>query len=94
MNDEEDSEKEEDEAAKDAKNLDYEKLKQKKRKKSLSLMKSEDFYEVLGIASDRNLINEDMIKKAYKKLAIIYHPDKYEDGKYDEAAKGKWLRVI
>jgi hypothetical protein len=87
------SDVEEDKAAKDEKNIDYEKLKQKKRKKSLSLMKSEDFYEVLGLDEERYNITEDSIKKSYKKLALIYHPDKYEEGKYDEAAKGKWLRV-
>ena len=91
-NDEE-SDAEDDKAAKEEKNIDFEKLKQKKRKKSLSLMKSEDFYEVLGLDEDRYNITEDSIKKSYKKLALIFHPDKYEDGKYDEAAKGKWLRV-
>ena len=73
--------------------IDPEKLKNKRRKKSLSLMKTQDHYELLGLDEDKATVTEDMIKKSYKKLAIIYHPDKYDEGKYDEAAKEKWLRV-
>lgn len=37
------------------------------------LGKMEDYYEILGIKRDAT---EDDIKKAYRKLAITYHPDK------------------
>ena len=35
--------------------------------------KKKDYYKILGI--DRGS-SDDMIKKAYKKLALIHHPDR------------------
>jgi len=50
-------------------------------------MSKRDYYEVLGISKDAS---DEEIKKAYKKLAMKYHPDKNQD---DPSAEEKFKEV-
>lgn len=51
-----------------------------------------DYYEILGV--NRNA-NDRQIKKAFRKLAMKYHPDKNKDPKaeekFKEIAEGKYF---
>ena len=52
-------------------------------------MAKKDYYEILGVSKTAT---ESEIKKAYKRLAMKYHPDKNQDNKAEAEAKFKEVK--
>ncbi|KAI8835150.1 hypothetical protein BJ741DRAFT_665397 [Chytriomyces cf. hyalinus JEL632] len=59
------------------------------RIRSLAASDSPDFYSILGLVQS-NSVTETDVKKAYRKLALLLHPDKCSVEGSDEAFKGVW----
>ena len=55
-------------------------------------MAKRDFYEVLGVSKNAD---EDTIKKAYRKMAMKYHPDKVHHlgPEYAKDAQEKFKKI-
>lgn len=51
------------------------------------------FYDILGLESVKTTCSESEIKKAYRKLSLLTHPDKNGYEGADEAFKSKWLSI-
>lgn len=56
--------------------------------KSLKLSKRKDWYKILGVSRTASIAE---IKRAYKKLALQWHPDKNVDNR--EAAEAQFREI-
>jgi DnaJ homolog subfamily C member 2 len=50
-------------------------------------------YHALGLEEKQTDATIDDIRKAYKIKVMSHHPDKFEEGAYDDSAKAQWLSV-
>ena len=51
-----------------------------------------DYYEIMGF-EDRMDMNQDSIKLSYKKLVIVFHPDKLCNQNPTEESKQLWHKI-
>ncbi|XP_043699776.1 dnaJ protein P58IPK homolog B-like [Telopea speciosissima] len=58
--------------------------------RSLKLSKHKDWYKILGISRSASISE---IKRAYKKLALQWHPDKNVDNREEAEAKFREIAV-
>ena len=62
----------------------------KRTQKLQKQSKKRDYYKILGVP--RNANKRD-ITKAYRKLAMQWHPDQFQDGQEKKAAEKKFLDI-
>ena len=77
--------------------VNKEKLNEKRRKaKKEDAAKKTVFknhYQALDLELKFVYSTLDDVRKAYKQRVLTHHPDKHEEGGYDEVAKQQWLAV-
>lgn len=93
---ESDNEEEKEDPAQDE-GINKEKLNEKRKKANkddiMKKMLFKNHYHALGLESKQFEATVDDIRKAYKMKVLSHHPDKFEEGAYDESAKQQWLSV-
>ncbi|QQP36187.1 DnaJlike proteinlike, partial [Caligus rogercresseyi] len=67
-------------AKKDPRNSEYQQL-LRNAKMELKRSQRKDYYKILGIRKDAN---DDEIKKAYRKRALVHHPDRHSNASEKE----------
>jgi len=55
--------------------------------------KATAFYDILGLESEKTTVTDNGIKKAYRKLSLLTHPDKNGYDGADEAFKSEWRNL-
>ena len=77
--------------------VDKEKMNEKRKKgnrsEALKSLVFKNHYHALGLEDVYVDATLDDVRKAYKKKTLMHHPDKHEEGGYDEVAKQQWLAV-
>jgi DnaJ family protein B protein 12 len=53
-----------------------------------------DYYDILGLEEKKAVCTDSEIKKAYRKLSLLTHPDKNGYNGADEAFKSMWTRNL
>jgi len=67
--------------------------KRKKHKEAIKNLVFKNHYQALGLEHLYFDATVEDVRKAYKIKVLLHHPDKFEEGAYDEVAKKQWLAI-
>lgn len=67
--------------------------KRKKHKEAMKNLIFKNHYQALGLEHLYFDATVEDVRKAYKIKVLLHHPDKFEEGGYDDIAKKQWLAI-